>query len=242
MIISHRGRKTGERENSIKSFEKALKLGAGGIECDLRLTRDDQVVVYHDDVILQNGKKIKISKTPLGEIQKTFSQDKRPLVLDELFEFIKIKNVPFFLELKSSSPILVQQTINRIEKENLWKLVHIIGFSVFIKTALKFQKEYPKLRAMPFLNIPLFSFVRPPQKSYGVFVGWIDEWKGNRYLFRRLMSENRLRKLKDLYQERGFKIMAGVINNKDSFEYFKNSGIRDIVTDEIKLASAILNT
>ena len=36
--------------------------------------------------------------------------------------------------------------------------------------------------------------------------------------------------------------MAGVINNKDSFEYFKNSGIRDIVTDEIKLASAILNT
>ena len=34
-------------ENSLIAFAAALELGAG-IECDLRLTADDQIVVFHD--------------------------------------------------------------------------------------------------------------------------------------------------------------------------------------------------
>lgn len=220
MIISHRGRKTGERENSIKSFEKALELGAEGIECDLRLNPDNEVVVSHDKILASDN---------------TNSH----LFLPELFDYIKSKKKPFFLELKSSSPILIQEIIKKIEEDNLWELVHIIGFSVFIKTALKFQNQYPKLRVIPFVNFPIYSFIKPPQKSYGVFMGWIDEWRGSQFLFRKLISRERLNKLVKLYQKNGFKVMAGVINNLEGLSYLKNAGITDIVTDEIPLASKI---
>ncbi len=221
MIISHRGRKTGEKENSLASFEKAIKIGAEGIECDLILNPDNEVVVSHDKILASD---------PTDKL----------LTLDELFEYIKSKKKSFFLELKSSSPILVQKIREKIEKDNLWELVHIIGFSFFIKTALKFQNQYPKLRVIPFVNFPLYSFIKPPQKSYGVFLGWIDEWRGSQFLFKKLIPQGRLGKLVKLYQKNGFKIMAGVINNAQGIKYFKNAGVSDIVTDEIELAGKIL--
>ena len=220
MIISHRGRKTGKKENTLEAFEEAFRLGASGIECDLRFIINDKVIVSHD----------KISD----------SEYKDQLSLSDLFDYIKYKKRPFFLELKDSSPKLVKQVSEKIKKENLWDLVHLIGFSIYIKTALSFQAKYPKLRVIPFLNLPILSFIRPPKKSYGVFLGWIDEWKGSQQIFKTLISQNRLKKLKKFYNDRGFRVMAGVINNEKGIKYFKNAGITDIVTDKIKLASKIL--
>jgi glycerophosphoryl diester phosphodiesterase len=49
MGFAHRGLHFGSEipENSLAAFEAAMELGAG-IECDLRLTSDDHVVVFHD--------------------------------------------------------------------------------------------------------------------------------------------------------------------------------------------------
>ena len=49
MGFAHRGLHFGSRfpENSLAAFEAAIELRAG-IECDLRLTADDHVVVFHD--------------------------------------------------------------------------------------------------------------------------------------------------------------------------------------------------
>src|SRR3989344_7525914 len=221
MIISHRGRKNGEKENSLASFKKAIELGAEGIECDLRLSPDNEVVVSHDKILASDI-------------------TNKLLTLDALFDYIKSKKKPFFLEVKSSSPILVEKIIKKIEKDNLWELVHIIGFSFFIKTALKFQDKYPKLRVIPFVNFPPYSFVKPPKKSYGVFLGWIDSWRGSQFLFQKLIPQTRLNNIVKLYQKNVFKVMGGVINNAEGIKYFKNAGITDIVTDEIELASKIL--
>jgi glycerophosphoryl diester phosphodiesterase len=47
--FAHRGLHSGTAfpENSLIAFAAALELGAG-VECDLRLTADDQIVVFHD--------------------------------------------------------------------------------------------------------------------------------------------------------------------------------------------------
>ena len=221
MIISHRGRKTGEKENSLASFKKAIELGAEGIECDLRLSPDNEVVVSHDKILASDT-------------------TNKLLTLDALFDYIKSKKKPFFLEVKSSSPILVEKIIKKIEKENLWDMVHIIGFSTVIKSGLTAQKKYPKLRVMPFVNFPPLSFIKIPQKSYGLFLGWIDSWRGSQFLFQKLIPQTRLNNIVKLYQKNGFKVMGGVINNAEGIKYFKNAGITDIVTDEIELASKIL--
>lgn len=48
-IIAHRGGAREFTENTVAAFQRALRLGADGIETDLRLTRDGSVVIYHDE-------------------------------------------------------------------------------------------------------------------------------------------------------------------------------------------------
>lgn len=49
LVIAHRGGALESTENTIEAFQRAAKIGADGIETDLRLTRDGVVVVYHDE-------------------------------------------------------------------------------------------------------------------------------------------------------------------------------------------------
>lgn len=49
LVIAHRGGALESTENTIFAFQRAARIGAAGIETDIRLTRDGVVVVYHDD-------------------------------------------------------------------------------------------------------------------------------------------------------------------------------------------------
>ena len=48
MVIAHRGANGLAPENTLAAFRKALEVGSDGIELDVRLTRDRQVVAIHD--------------------------------------------------------------------------------------------------------------------------------------------------------------------------------------------------
>jgi glycerophosphoryl diester phosphodiesterase len=268
VIITHRGKhNNGLKENTIPSFEAALKAGAEAVECDLRLTLDKQIVVCHDNKLSINGKRFKVSKTTLQDL-KNVSKDVIPSIIeeslstvpgakdpstrhfassvgmteiDELFDYIRQKRVPFFLEVKNRSSILVESIAQKIKDKKLWDRVHIIGFSIFIKNALRAQAKHEKLRVLPIINYPLYSYIKTPSKSYGVFIGWLDKWYGSEWIFKRSVSKNRLIKLKKFYEKNGFKVMAGVINKETGFKYFEQAGIVDIVTDNIKDAVRYFN-
>lgn len=47
-ILGHRGARRVAPENTLESFARALKDGADGVELDVRLTRDQELVVFHD--------------------------------------------------------------------------------------------------------------------------------------------------------------------------------------------------
>ncbi|HLG13391.1 MAG TPA: glycerophosphodiester phosphodiesterase [Blastocatellia bacterium] len=49
LVIAHRGGAMESTENTIGAFQRATRLGADGIETDIRLTRDGVVVIYHDE-------------------------------------------------------------------------------------------------------------------------------------------------------------------------------------------------
>ena len=243
LVISHRARGTGEIPNSIASFEKAISLGASGIETDVRITGDKNAVVSHDSsLVLPSGRMLAIAESSIKEVLEGDLPNGKPLTLDELFEFISQTNCPFFIETKVASSELVEQIAAKTKEGNLWDRVNIIGFSGVIGPALTAQQVYPKLRVIPFVNIPLLSYIRHPQKSYGVFIGWLDDKRGSQAFFRVLISPERLAKLKAHYEKLGFKVMAGVVNRPDGLLYFKQAGIRDIVTDEIATAKRIMSS
>lgn len=47
-VIGHRGNRAHAPENTLESFAEAVALGADALEFDLRLSRDGQLVVFHD--------------------------------------------------------------------------------------------------------------------------------------------------------------------------------------------------
>ena len=47
-VIGHRGNRAHAPENTLESFLEALALGADALEFDLQLSRDGQLVVFHD--------------------------------------------------------------------------------------------------------------------------------------------------------------------------------------------------
>jgi glycerophosphoryl diester phosphodiesterase len=51
LIIAHRGSPGHAKENTIESFEKAMASGADMIEFDVRRTKDDVLIAFHDEMI-----------------------------------------------------------------------------------------------------------------------------------------------------------------------------------------------
>jgi glycerophosphoryl diester phosphodiesterase len=51
VILSHRGSLLLRPENTIDTMHTVLQIGAHVLELDVRLTKDDQLVVYHDEMI-----------------------------------------------------------------------------------------------------------------------------------------------------------------------------------------------
>ena len=50
-VWAHRGASGSAPENTLPAFEMAIEQGADGIEFDVQLTRDDHVVVIHDETL-----------------------------------------------------------------------------------------------------------------------------------------------------------------------------------------------
>jgi len=51
LVIGHRGASGYAPENTLAAFDRALDLGADGVETDVRLTRDGVLVLLHDDTV-----------------------------------------------------------------------------------------------------------------------------------------------------------------------------------------------
>jgi len=71
LVFGHRGASGYEHENTLAAFEKALDMGADGLETDMWLTADNQVVLHHDKSIMNPGQEEpgNISKMTVQEIQ-----------------------------------------------------------------------------------------------------------------------------------------------------------------------------
>lgn len=54
-IIAHRGASAVCPENTMIAFERALELGATGIETDVQMSADGRLVLIHDETLQRTG-------------------------------------------------------------------------------------------------------------------------------------------------------------------------------------------
>ena len=97
LVIAHRGDLSNAPENTLPAFQRAYDSGADGIELDVRLTRDDRLVVFHDRGLKRiGGVRGLVTNTTLAEMRSLdvggwFGPEFRGLqapTLDEVFELL----------------------------------------------------------------------------------------------------------------------------------------------------------
>lgn len=109
IVIGHRGAPREAPENTISSFEKAVRAGVHSVEADLRRTSDGRVVVFHDRDVRRTtngrGRVDSMTEDALQELDaggwfgKKFSGEKIP-TLDNLLEWGAASGARLILELK----------------------------------------------------------------------------------------------------------------------------------------------
>ncbi len=71
IILAHRGGSLIAPENSMAAFKKSAELGVHGFEIDIRLTKDEEIVVFHDEYVNRTTDGAgRIADMTLSELEK----------------------------------------------------------------------------------------------------------------------------------------------------------------------------
>lgn len=119
-IIAHRGSKGTHPENTLAAYREAVRVGSDGIELDVHVTKDGELVVIHDETIdrttnghgaIQDLTLAQIKSVSAGEwFGESFKDEKIP-TLQEVFDLL--------LELQFTGLLNIELKTDIIEYEGI---------------------------------------------------------------------------------------------------------------------------
>lgn len=143
-IIAHRGFNGRFPEMTEVAYKRALELPIHGVECDIRLTKDKQLVCLHDKSLLRLGGVLKlVERMTLDQIREICISDDTceedafhcAITLDELLEMVfQTEDKHIYIESKHPSfhgGKLEKKLVEVLRKHDLLESdrVHVISFS-----------------------------------------------------------------------------------------------------------------
>lgn len=225
--IAHRGFSGRYPENTLLAFEKALEAGAEGIEFDVHLTKDGQLVIIHDELLdrTTDGKGLVTNHT-LEELRRldasagfkgVYGVNRIP-TLEEYFRLIEGREVFTNIELKTGIiwyPGIEEKTLAVIDRFGRRKDTVISSFNHF--SILRMKELAPDL-ACGFLEE---SRIIAPA-AYCVKHG-IECWHPLCFD----MTEDVVRELKSA----GIRINAWMVDRREEMEDMLRKGVDGVITN-----------
>lgn len=155
-IIAHRGASAVCPENTMKAFERALELGATGIETDVQLSADGRLVLIHDETLQRTAGASGWVKDYTYDALRTldagswfhsdFAGESIPS-LDMLFNLVQGKRILLNLELKNGVVPYKGMEERVIQATREWKLEQQVVLSSFNHASLvKCKRLAPEIR------------------------------------------------------------------------------------------------
>ena len=136
-IIAHRGVTRNDQENTLPAYNQAFSEGADGLEIDVRLSKDEKPIIFHDEDTSRLFKKnLEIKNTTFFELEALGNNENRIPLLDEVLDFLP-QNKECFIEIKSDANTVPFLDKLRIEKKN------IIFLSFDKNVVLALKKRFP---------------------------------------------------------------------------------------------------
>jgi len=231
--MGHRGSPTIITENTLPSFQKAIDQGVDGLELDIRLSKDKQIVVYHDfDLKRLSNQENRIADLSLAEIQTVLlskqegqQEERHILALNEvapLLDQIQVINIEIKSESLLKGSAILNPLINFLDRHNIDDKCIISSFNPIILTKLKRRRPQTivgflynrKTVLHAWKNMIWMLRIRPENLHihYSLIDSWIVKWA----------------------KKKGLKINAYTINDKKTFLVAKKNGIDGIFTDNIE--------
>ena len=148
IIMAHRGYSSKAPENTMPAFELALEVGSGGIELDVHLTKDGEVVVIHDHTLdrTTDGKG-PVESFTMAELREfdagswfspAFKGTKLP-ALQEVLELISEHNVLLNVETKAALGFeqLNEKLALLLDEYAMWERIIISSFNHYALVHMK---------------------------------------------------------------------------------------------------------
>jgi glycerophosphoryl diester phosphodiesterase len=154
LLVAHRGSSGTAPENTRAAYIKALEIGVPAIEIDVHLTKDYEIVCFHDDYLTEKAKSNKsINESTLEELRtleigswfdEKYSNE-RILTLSDVIDLVKNKAY-LVIELKPSSyfpGIFIQKIIDIIERTKHSQFSVFVSFNYeYLKIIKNINKKY----------------------------------------------------------------------------------------------------
>ena len=211
--IGHRGAKGYEAENTLASFEKAVSLGVHGIELDVHLSFDSEVMVIHDETIDR-------TTSEKGLLKNFTYMELKKLEIPALYEVLDLINNNFLVNIELKSNDSVEKVIEIIDfyiSDKKWNINNFIVSSFNWKLLLK-VKSLNK-------NIKIGVLTEEKVESAIAFSKQIHAFSINPY-FRLLNIENVL-----IMQKEGFQVHCWTVNSPEDIIFVKSLHVDAIISD-----------
>lgn len=217
--IGHRGAKGHTAENTLASFQKALDLGADGIELDVHLSLDRKIVVIHDETLdrTTNGKGL-VGALTLNTLRNfTVNVAHRIPTLTEVFDLVHRKCF-INVELKgNATAVPVADLIEKYVAEKNWQYSDFVVSSFDWKMLQQVHQCNPKIRIGVLTATDLDLAI-----GFATFIG---AYAIHPY-FHLLTAENT-----SVMQQKQFKVFAWTVNEPEDIDKIKAFKVDGIISD-----------
>jgi glycerophosphoryl diester phosphodiesterase len=147
-IIGHRGFSGKYKDNSIEGFKQAEAVGVDGFELDIRVTKDNKILLSHDPFVIDGSEApALIRRTSLTELQ---SIDPQLITIDTFLNEFGNEELLYYLDLKD--PDGAQQTIQKFSEYGLKENIILSSFQLSILNQYRESDIQTALVSPPEIN------------------------------------------------------------------------------------------
>ena len=138
-LIAHRGGNIG-KENTVEAMITAARMGADYVECDIRKTKDGELVIFHDPSLSRlAGRNLNVTDVMAGEMAALLEANGRTLLtFDRLCKEYR-ENTPILLHIKLTDPD--EEFVARIAESGLPITAGVMSLPMLSLFAAKLPKE-----------------------------------------------------------------------------------------------------
>lgn len=231
-ITAHRGVSSEAPENTIAAFEKAIEYMSDYIELDVQLTKDEEIVVFHDkNAYRTTGVNANICDLTSEEVKQldagamygeAYAGESVP-TLKEVFDYIAGKLIKLNIEIKdgSNSELVAQKVIELIEEYR------------YNSQCVVTSGNYEALKEVKKKSDSI-------ETGYIVTIGYGDFYNMKDVDFFCVNASILSKRMVDRIHNSGKKVCVWTVNDEDSIRSLSNKGVDNIITDNPVLVREVI--